>query len=189
MYTILEVIAVALSLTFLILLIQEVKWCWPFGITSSALSIVLFVEAKLYSEAILYFFYAVIGFYGWWVWTRRTKKEVGQSVKKISRSWSALVFAAGLLGAWGLGTMFSKVSDAAHPFIDATTTSFSFVASFLEAHKILSAWIYWIGINGVSVWLYFERGLPIYSALMIIYFAVSIYGWFDWKKKWARAAI
>jgi nicotinamide mononucleotide transporter len=179
-----EVLAVTLSLTFLVLLIREVRWCWPFGIVSSALSVAIFIHTKLYSEAILYVFYVFIGFYGWWIWSRKHQAgEEGVEVHLHSNRSRLLAFVLGSAGAGLLGWWFNTNSDAAHPFVDATTTSFSFVASFLEAHKVFSVWIYWIIINGVSVWLYFDRGLTIYSMLMVVYFGVSVYGWFDWKKK------
>ncbi|NQV52579.1 MAG: nicotinamide mononucleotide transporter [Flavobacteriales bacterium] len=189
MYLALEIIAVALSLAFLFLLIKEVKWCWPFGIASSALSIALFIEARLYSEAILYLFYVIIGFYGWWVWTSKSnQKGTAMPIQRLSLGRSILLFGLGTLGAYALGATFERYTDAANPFVDATTTSFSFVASFLEAHKAISAWLYWVVINGISIWLYSDRGLPIYSALMVVYLVVSVYGWFDWKNKWTKAS-
>jgi nicotinamide mononucleotide transporter len=179
-YTTLEIVAVMLSLGFLILLIRENVWCWPFGIVSSGLSILLFVEAKLYSEAVLYFFYVLIGVYGWWKWTRGSG-EGPLRVSELSRIPASMTVLIGAAGAAIIGYFFYTKSDAAHPFIDATTTSFSFVASFLEAKKVLSAWIYWIIINATSIWLYFDRGLLIYSGLMVIYFIVSLYGWYSWN--------
>lgn len=188
MYLVLEIIAVLLSLAFLILLIKEVKWCWPFGIVSSALSIALFIEARLYSEAFLYLFYVIIGFYGWWVWTsNNAQKGEPLPVKRFSLGRAILLFGLGTVGAYALGATFERYTDAANSFLDATSTSFSFIASFLEAHKAISAWLYWIVINAISIWLYLDRGLPIYSALMVVYLLVSVYGWFDWKNKWTKA--
>ena len=48
-----EVLATAANLVFIILLIREKILCWPFGIAGSLLSIYLFVDARLYSEAFL----------------------------------------------------------------------------------------------------------------------------------------
>ena len=60
---------------------------------------------------------------------------------------------------------------------------FSFVASYMQAHKILSNWVFWIVINAVSVYLYSTRALDIYAALMVAYTALSIIGWIDWRRK------
>lgn len=190
LYTTIEVASVLLSLIFLILLIRENKWCWPFGIASSALSIALFIHIRLYSEAVLYAFYVAIGVYGWWVWTRNKPANDGEEgvqtlpIIRLSFAKSFVALACGVAGAFGLGYFFWRYTDAAKPAIDATTTSFSFVASFLEAHKVLSSWIYWILINGVSVWLYWNRGLELYSLLMVVYFAVSIYGLITWRNRY-----
>ena len=61
---ILEITAVLFSLTYLVLLIKEKIACWFFGIAASIISIYIFYKTGLYSEAILYSFYVIIGFYG-----------------------------------------------------------------------------------------------------------------------------
>lgn len=178
---VIEVVSVILSLAFLVLLMRENIWCWSFGIVSSLLSIYLFIEAKLYSESILYLFYAVMGVYGWWVWNKQ--KSGSMPVVKWPIQRSLIGFGAGAGLAVLLGWYFKTNSDAEQPFVDATTTSFSFLATYLEAHKVLSAWVYWIVINATSVWLYQSRGLQIYSLLMIAYTALSVLGLYQWNKK------
>lgn len=162
---------------------RENIWCWAFGIVSSALSVYLFFASKLYSESILYSFYVLVGFYGWFTWKRGGQQLPVQEWKR----WKLMV--AGSIGATGsalLAWFFSTYTDANNPYLDATTTSFSFVASFLEAHKVLSTWWFWIAINGLSIWLYFLRDLQVYSALMIVYFFLSITGYLQWKKRLDR---
>jgi len=55
---------------------------------------------------------------------------------------------------WGLGWLLDNFRDAESTYLDAHTTIFSFIASYLEARKILSAWLFWIVINGVTIYLY-----------------------------------
>ena len=178
---VIEVVSVILSLAFLVLLMRENIWCWSFGIVSSLLGIYLFVQTKLYSEAILYLFYAVMGVYGWWVWNK--KKGGSMPVVKWPVRRSLIGFSFGAALAVLLGWYFKTYSDAENPFVDATTTSFSFLATYLEAHKVLSAWVYWIVINAASIWLYQSRGLQIYSLLMIAYTALSVLGLYQWNKQ------
>lgn len=180
--TTVEAISVVFGLLFLLLLMRENRLCWPFGILSSALSVYLFIEAKLYAESLLYSFYVFAGAYGWWVWGRNN--TVDMPVTEWSFGKKLMGFLAGLAGATMLAWFFSTKTDAEQPIADAATTSFSFLATFLEAHKVLSAWVYWMGINLVSVWLYYSRDLLIYSGLMVLYFSLSIVGWMQWRKKW-----
>ncbi len=46
MNLLLEIVAVTLNLTFLVLLIRENFYCWLFGIAGSLLSILLFYNIK-----------------------------------------------------------------------------------------------------------------------------------------------
>ena len=178
--------AVFLNLIFLVLLIKENKWCWIFGIIASAISIYLFIQFKLYSEAVLYFFYVLIGVYGWYVWTANEKKKENNTEFEVSTwSWAKHIpiILIGVALSVGLGLFFKTQTDAERTYVDSTTTIFSFIASYMEAHKIFSAWIFWILINGVSIWLYYDRGLMVYSFQMVIFFIVSLFGFWDWGKK------
>ncbi|MDW7691632.1 nicotinamide riboside transporter PnuC [Flammeovirgaceae bacterium SG7u.111] len=180
---VIEIISVVFGLAYLVLMMRENIWCWIFGILSSILGIYLFVEAKLYSEAILYFYYVLIGVYGWVKWS---KKKNGNTlgVTTWGAKAHALILVVGFALSFLLGYTFNRFSDAEKPFIDSTTSIFSFIASYLEAHKILSSWIFWIVINGISIWLYFVRGLEVYAGLMVLYFILSFAGYFQWKRSY-----
>ena len=82
-----------------------------------------------------------------------------------------------------LGFVFKNYTDAQNPYLDAFTTSFSFIASYMETRKVLSAWLFWIVVNGVTIVLYLSKDLDIYSALTVVYFISSFIGYFSWKKK------
>lgn len=172
--------ATILSLIFLALVMYEKIWCWFFGILSSILSVYLFYKLHLYSEAILYFFYILFGIYGWYTWNQPRKSLA------ISR-WSWLrhirIVSIGIILSLGIGYLFQRYTDADKSYIDAHTSVFGLVATYLEAHKILGAWIYWIIINGISVWLYYSKGLEVYTWLMLLYFILSFVGFYQWQKR------
>lgn len=180
---IIEILATATSLGYLLLLIRQNIWCWPLAIVSGLLSIYLFLESKLYSESILYGYYILIAIYGWWNWSR-PKAPIKVTTWKTKNHLTAIPI--GIVLSVGLGHMFITYTDADKPYLDATTTIFSFIASILEAKKILSGWIYWIIINGVTVGLYFSKSLDIYAGLMVIYFVMSIVGYREWRKDYMK---
>ena len=174
-----EILATATSLGYLLLLIRQNIWCWPLAIVSGLLSIYLFIESKLYSESILYGYYIIISLYGWWNWSR-PKQQL--KVSAWLPKYHIVTILIGISLSISLGYFFDTNTDADKPYLDATTTIFSFIASIMEARKIVSGWIYWIIINGVTVGLYFSKSLDIYAALMVIYFVMSIVGYRTWKK-------
>ena len=179
----LEITATMLGLVFLILLINENILCWLFGAFSSGLSILLFYKTQLYSEAVLYFYYVIIAGYGYYIWSRASKKGVELKIRDnslVKNIISTIIAVSiGLL----LGYFFDKKTNADQPYLDAQTTIFSFLASYLEAHKILSGWIFWIVVNGVTIGLYLYKDLYFYAGLMVIYFVLSFIGYFSWKRK------
>ena len=82
-FALLEWIAVGLNLAFIILLIKEIRAAWWFGILGSLLSIAVFINSKLYSEAILYLFYVVMGFYGLYNWRQKEQALTISELKTI----------------------------------------------------------------------------------------------------------
>ena len=177
----LEIIAVISGIIYVFLAAKNNNWCWIFGILGSAISIILFVVyAKLYAEAILYFFYVLAGIYGWLSWKKQPDTQV-----VYQHSWKkhVLVIAIGIMLSFGLYyTITYFFTDAEKPLIDAFTTVFSFIATYLTAKKWLENWIYWIVIDFISTFLYYSRGLEIYALLMFAYTFIAIYGYLQWKK-------
>lgn len=184
MNLILEIVSVLFNLAFLFFLIKEKLVCWLFGILGSLIGVYLFYETKLYSEAILYTFYVVIGIYGYYLWghVKNLRRVFEISQWTLSRHVKAIMLSIVL--SLLLGYYFDNFTDAEKTYLDAFTTIFSFLASYMEAKKILSAWIFWIILNGVSIYLYFSKGLNIYALLALVYFVISFYGYLAWKRKY-----
>lgn len=183
MNLVIEVTAVVLSLIYLFLLIKERISCWYFGIAGSALSIYLFYSIGLYSESILYIYYVFVGIYGYFLWKKKENEKGTWQVQTLSQIQHLVIIASGIVIALGVGTYFKINTDAVNPYLDAFTTVFSFIASFLEAKKILSAWVFWICINMATVFLYAQQGLILYLFLTITYGVFSIIGYREWNKK------
>lgn len=178
-----EITGTVLSLIYLFLLVKENIWCWLFSILSALFFIYSFIGVKLYSEAILYSFFILFSIYGWYKWAAKEKGEP-LAIKTLPFKNHVFWMIVGAILAFGLGYLFKNYTDAEKSFVDSNTTIFSFIASYLEAHKYLYAWVYWIIINIVTAWLYFSQGLPIYAGLMMIYFVMSIVGLWKWRQKY-----
>lgn len=190
--TLLEWASVIFGLLYLILLIEGKIWCWYFGIIGSGLSIILFYRTGLYSESILYIYYVLIGIYGLYAWGK--KAESSDDILDRDKSnthlqyqeWPFLHHITAilicLLSSAGLGYFFEHYTDAKNAYLDSFTTVFSFFASYLETRKVVSAWLYWIILNGLTIYLYNLRELDIYALLTVVYFIASFLGFIKWRK-------
>jgi nicotinamide mononucleotide transporter len=178
---VIEILATTGNLIYIVFLIKEKIICWSFGIAGSALSVYLFLDAKLYSEALLYTFYALMGCWGWIRWHRRLEQDNNPVIKwNLSAHSRAIMLACAV--ALGLGYSAQYFTDAERPFFDAFTTAFSFMATYMEITKVLETWIYWIILNLASIWLYHDRDLDIYAVLIGFYSVLSVWGFISWNK-------
>ena len=178
-----EIAAVAAGLAYVWLATREHVACWSFGILNSALSIYLFVHARLYAEAFLYVYYVAAGIYGWYAWSRERDKT-GQHLSihtwKMMQHIQAILLSTAL--AWALGLSLRAWTDAQFPIIDVQVTIFSFLATYLTARKVLSNWLYWIAIDSVSAGLYWSRDRRLYAFLMVVYTLMAAYGYWEWRR-------
>ncbi|MEM9053483.1 MAG: nicotinamide riboside transporter PnuC [Bacteroidota bacterium] len=178
-----EYVVVGLNLAYIILAARENIWCWPIGIVASALSIWLFLISGLYAESILFTYYVIIGFYGWWAWSKGKNSEK-DDLPIVT--WSARSHVIALsLGSVLTAILFfslSLIPNSEMPLLDSLTTIFSFIATWMFAKKVLENWIYWIVLNFLTTYLYFSRDLKIYGILMILYVILSVYGYISWRK-------
>ncbi len=179
---ILEWTVLGLNVVFLFLIIKEIIWCWPFGILASAISVFLFIDASLFSETLLYSVYVILGVYAWINWHKNSKKTPMPILVKQRKYHLVTIIIGGALWLM-LGYFFDTFTSSKLPWADAATTSFAFVATYLEAKKILHHWVYWILVNAFSVWLYHTRELKIMAVMMIGFTIFSIVGYIIWKQR------
>ena len=53
------------------LTIKEQVWCFPVGLLNVTLSLVLFWQQRLYSDAFQQLVYIGLLSYGWWAWSQK----------------------------------------------------------------------------------------------------------------------
>ena len=124
--------------------------------------------------------------YGWYIW--------GSSKKQLPiNKWPIInhvyVIGSGILLTFILGNfVLNKFAENVN-FLDISITLFCFVATFKEAHKILSAWLYWIVLNVASMILCLQSDLKIYALLMFVYTILSIKGYLVWRKNLSESIV
>jgi nicotinamide mononucleotide transporter len=67
-------------------------------------------------------------------------------------------------------------------YLDATTTCFSVISTYLVAKKILENWLYWVVIDAASIYLYISKGYYPTSVLFMLYTLMAVWGYRQWKR-------
>jgi nicotinamide mononucleotide transporter len=86
------------------------------------------------------------------------------------------------LAGLGLGWTMGQYTDAERLLFDAVRTLFSILATYMEITKVFEAWLFWVVLNIVTIWLYQDRSLDIYAALIGVYSMLSVWGFIRWRE-------
>ena len=184
----LEASAVAFGLAYLVLAIRQNILCWPAALISVLLSLVLFFEARLYSESALQLFYAAMALYGWYEWRYGGRRAEGETaelpVSVWPFKWHAVAIGVSVLATAAIGWVLAHKTRAAFPYLDTFTSVSAIVTTYMVAKKILENWIYWIVLDSLSVYLYVARNLYLYAALFVVYVVLAVLGFMRWHRDW-----
>jgi nicotinamide mononucleotide transporter len=174
-----ELSAVILGFAYLILISFSQRIAWIFGILSSAIYVYMAFIGAIYLQAGLQFVYVVLGVFGFINWGKstETKLKIWAHQKHFLVGIPTLVFAL------TLGFVFSKTSQKL-PYLDAFISAFAILATYLTTKSILENWLYWIVLNLLSMYLWFEQGLKLTVFLFGINTLMAVFGFILWRKKW-----
>ena len=182
----LEATSVLFSILYLVLAIRENLWCWPAAFLSSALTLAVVLGARLYSEVALNAYYIAMAVYGWYQWQyggrRSGAEELPIGVWPLKMH--ALAIGGSLVLSAGIGWLMSRHTQAAFPYLDAFVTVSSVVTTYMVARKLLENWLYWIVVDGLALYLYWQRELYLFVGLFALYLVLAVIGLIRWHRDW-----
>jgi nicotinamide mononucleotide transporter len=176
----LEWITFVTALAYVYFAAQKKIVTWLFALISVGLTFYLDIIGKLYIESGLQVFYFAMAIYGWINWKKAVKNDL-----PITRWTIQLhllnVFGSALLALF-VGYLFDNYTEQSTPYLDAFTTCFSLVATFMVVKRVLENWLYWIFINMGMVVLYLNNNYKILALQYGLFVILAIYGYWSWNK-------
>jgi nicotinamide mononucleotide transporter len=179
----LELIAFVLAVAMVVFNIRVNPLGWPLAIASSLLYFALFWNSRLYGEASLQIFFAVVALWGWWQWLRGTQADGSALRVRDLGARGRIAAVALLLAAWpAMGFFLKHATDTDVPWWDAFPTAASVLGQWLLGRKYVENWPTWVVVNAVSIGLFAYKGLWLTVLLYAIFVAMSLAGWRAWKR-------
>ncbi len=195
---VIEWIATLTALVYVYLAARDSNWCWLFAAVSAVLwahqSLVVY---QLVSDAILQVFYFAMAGVGLFRWQQaraaRPENDMLDSValapaeaaqtgiRQMHGREHALVIGGGLALGLLLGFVVGSLATATQTYLDAMTTTFSIIATFLLIWRRLENWLYWVVIDAVYVYIYLRSGALLFAGLMVLYVGMAVYGYLNWR--------
>lgn len=160
---------------------RRVLMCWPIVLAADVIYLIVFYRAQLLSDALLQIFFLAFTLYGWWHWWRGVREEGEVRVVPLAVPSMMLALIAGAAGSFVLGEAAKRL-HAALPFLDATLTSYSLVASWWQARKHTANWWLWIVVNLIYIGEYLYKDLRLTAVLYALLVALAVLGLRDWRR-------
>jgi nicotinamide mononucleotide transporter len=152
---------------------------FPMGIVNSALFLVLFAYAALWSDMALQVVFIGLGGLGWWQWAHPDRTRV---IAVRWASWrTVLVCVAFVVAATPALFCVLRNADDAAPFWDALTTALSLAAQWLLNTKRVQTWWFWIAADLIYVPLYAAKNLVLTAIIYAVFLAMCVAGLRGWR--------
>ena len=178
-WSFIECLAVLSSVIYVVLAAKENIWCWLAAFISVSLYTYICYTSQLYPETGLQIFYLIMAIVGYLMWDNKDNRKI----KEWTVSKHLFTIFIGTIITFLSGYYFTNFTDSVMPVTDSFTTVFSIIATYMLVKKVLGNWLYWIIIDIVSVYIYFNRDLHLTSLLFMIYSLIAISGYVTWIKR------
>jgi len=198
-----EVVAVFFGLLSVFFSIKQNIWVYPTGIISTVLFIYIMYVFGLLGDMLINVYYTVMSVYGWILWSKHSDDNIHVQVKTASKKdWQigSVLFLGSLIFV-GLIYYFKPYIDNQFSmngvrlglyhldwanYTDIITTSLFLVGMFFMAKRNIENWIFWIVADFICIPMMVYKGLGITAIQYVIFTAMAIIGYLEWKKSLAR---
>jgi nicotinamide mononucleotide transporter len=170
----LELLASLLGVVYIILIARKNVFGWLAGIISCAIFAGLCIKSDLVSQGIIQVVNVVMGVWGWLQWHKQVIPV--KSFPKLS-----IIFLA-ILPVLYVGAIIWLPLFSWSTRLDQIALIYSIVATLLTVRMIQQNWLLWLIVNGITAITAFSNELYFYAGLSVVYFGVSLYGMYQWRK-------
>lgn len=178
--SIVEILAVSFGLIYIFFSVQNKVQGFFFAILSCSLwAYADFVYFNYKFDGVLQLFYVLMAFIGMYLWRKR---DMGDElhISNLSLKEHLIFIASGIfltiISVYGLRLF----TDSDNIWLDASTTVFSILATFLLIGRKIDNWPYFLICNIVYVYLFYTKQAYGFALLMMVYAVLSIIGYTKW---------
>ncbi|BBA17199.1 nicotinamide riboside transporter PnuC [Blattabacterium cuenoti] len=160
-------------------------WVYPIGIVSTIIYSYLTFNTSLYGDFIINLYYTFMSFYGWYTWMYKKDKNKKIPITFCNKKdyfYTLILFSSTCIFSMMVYFFYGKLKTL-FDWMDILTTGIYFSGMYQMSMKKVENWIFWMLGNGISVPLYFWKGLILTGILFIILVLLAVKGFFIWKKK------
>jgi nicotinamide mononucleotide transporter len=176
----LEAVAVLLGIAYVLLILKRNRLGWVAGGISSTIYVYLSVNAHLPMQAMLQVYYVVMAVYGWRSWTPGQQAQPGGGILRWPWRFHLIALLAIAVLTLASAQLLARETHAAWPYLDSFTTWVSLLATWMTTRMTLENWLYWMGADAITAWLFAAQGHPTAALLFVTYLIIAVFGFREW---------
>jgi nicotinamide mononucleotide transporter len=183
---IIEILTSIIGILYVIFMIQEKYYAYIFSFIGAILLSVVYLNSKIYLQAILNLLYLFISIVGYFSWYSRKKSNNSYKISSLGfkkNFYLILLFIFISIFSKFILSKYLNYKNSEVGYLDSFLFIFSLFATYLQYKKIFENWLYWIIINSIYIYLCFNNQLYYIMFLAIIYVILSFRGYIKWKIK------
>jgi nicotinamide mononucleotide transporter len=178
---IIQIGALVLGVTEVLLARANNVWLYPTGIASILLSTFSLLSAHLYADCMLHLYYLVMSIYGWIYWT--SNKDSGGVNVTFGNKTELLIAVIISFGGWLIFyLLLIEFTPSTTPVWDGWVSATGCAGMWLLARRKVENWILLNVSNAFAIPLLIYKDLYILAALTVFLFIVACVSYFDWRK-------
>ena len=167
---------------------KEYIYAFPAGLIYSAVYLFISFEEGLAGMVIVNSLFTAGCIYGWITWSKRDRRHhrivrVTAAVKKDWLYQVAFFAMAFTVIAIALFNFRNYFKPDIIPLADAGICASALTGMLLMTRKKVESWYWWIATFMISVPTWFEKNLIFNSAYSVVFFLLSLWGLYQWKKR------
>ncbi|WP_326592317.1 nicotinamide mononucleotide transporter family protein [Streptomyces sp. NBC_01294] len=161
-------------------------WTWPAQLLSGLILIAAYASAHLAGGVGKQLLVIGVAVWGWRAWQLGRKQAQDGSIAVRTASWKerGLLLAGAAAGTLAVGGLFTRYPDLSwSPWADAYIFVGTIVAMVAQARGLVEFWFAWLLVDLVGVPLAFNNGLAFSGLVYVVYFALVLWGAYDWYQR------
>ncbi len=177
-----DIVIAVFSIVYILLAVRNNPLCFLFGCIGSGIwAYHSYVNLNLAFDSFLQLFYVLMSFLGIYNWIKGGSTGSGLPVTRLSLSLHAILIFTGVVLAIVLARLASLIMELTLPYLDALTTSFSIIATFLLVYRKIDNWLYFIVVNILYLYIYAHSHSYLLMGIMSMYTILAVVGYKQWK--------
>ena len=125
----------------------------------------------------------LMAIYGFVLW-RGGKSREPLTITTYQRNQHIVIIGIGLLLCATAGYISTTYLEAKFAYLDSFIMTFSVIATWMLANKVLENWLYWMVVDTAGTYLYFKSEYYATVVLFTLYVLLAFYGFYTWRKEY-----